>query len=152
MIESTYTATISQGTTAAASTHVNTYLTGCFPTGGASMELLVLSDTTGMPVQQGGLDVSAVFSSGCNNVPEIVYFDNVTSGSGGWIGFPHQSPDDDDIAGRYNFSLTYEGQTYFFQGFSHPASTTCMTIKLPSGVVTSASYEFSSQNCAGIGY
>lgn len=113
------------------------------------MELQVVSDTTGMQVKQGAPAVSAVFHSGCNNATETLYFDSVSEGSSGWFDFPHNSANDDEIAGSFNFTIGYGGQTYLFQGFSHPASTTCVTLAVPSGVVTLASYEFSNFDCAG---
>jgi len=115
--------------------------------------LQVTSGTTGSPVHLGGIAVSAVFNSGCDvdgvTTLETVYFDNVTAGPGGWFNFPHESANDDDIAGTFNLTVTYQGQTYLFQASSHPVSTTCVTLAVPSGVVTLASYFVSNSDCAG---
>lgn len=110
------------------------------------MELQVVSDTTGMPVQQGAPAVSAVYRFGCAGVEfqesETLYLESVSEGSSGWFDFPI-------TLGAYNFTVNYAGHTYLFPGGSYPDSTTCVTLAVPSGTVTLDRYQFSNYDCAG---
>ncbi len=149
--QSTYSANVSLSSSLTTSTEMNATMTNCTPPGGATMELQVVSDTTGMPVQQGAPAVSAAFETGCNaaefHTTETLYFDRVSEGSSGWFDIPNNSTD--NIAGGYNFTVGYAGNTYLFSGGTYPDSTTCVTLAVPSGVVTLASYQFSNYDCAG---
>ena len=113
----------------------------------ATMELLVVSDTTGMPVQQGTAAVSVAFRTGCNGIYPInatitLYFERVSEGSSGWFDFPKTS-------GAFNFTVGQAGRAYLFPAGSYPDSTTCVTLAVPSGMVTLTRYQFSNYDCAG---
>jgi hypothetical protein len=114
------------------------------------MQLQVVSDTTGMPVQQGTVAVSAVYQTGCDvpgdagilHLRDTLYLERISEGSSGWFDLP-------GLLGAFNFTVGYAGHTYLFRAGSWPASTTCVTLAVPSGVVTSTTYEFSNYDCAG---
>ena len=144
--QSTYAATVSSSATTPTGT--NTTMTICTTPGqrSAALELQVVSDATGMPVQQGAAAVSAVYRTGCAGngfqESETLYLERVSEGSSGWFDFPI-------TLGAYNFTVSYAGHTYLFPGGSYPDSTTCVTLAVPSGVVTLAQYQFSNYDCAG---
>ena len=77
------------------------------------MELQVVSDATGMPVQQGAPAVSAVFQTGCHGIEvdatDTLYFGGVSEGSSGWFDLPVSS-------GLSIFTVGYSGHTYSFRG------------------------------------
>jgi DNA-binding beta-propeller fold protein YncE len=142
--ESTYAANVSGTVTTLTGT--NTTASNCPPMGGAQMELQVVSDTTGKPVQQGAPAVSAVYQTGCHGIDvdatDTLYFEGVSEGSSGWFDLP-------SMLGAFNFTVGYSGQTYSFRGNTDPASTTCATLAVPSGTVTMTTYQFSNYDCAG---
>jgi hypothetical protein len=110
------------------------------------MELQVVSDTTGVPVQQGAPAVGAVYETGCNamgsHATDVLYFDRLSEGSSGWFDLP-------GLLGGFNFTVGYAGHTYSFPANSALVSTTCVTLFVPSGVVTLTSYQYSNYDCAG---
>jgi hypothetical protein len=110
------------------------------------MELQVVSDTTGMPVQQDAPTVGAVFRTGCNGIggdwTDTLHFDTVSEGSSGWFDLP-------SLVGGFNFTVGYAGHAFSFRAGTYPASTTCVTLAVPSGVVTETTYEFSDYHCDG---
>jgi len=114
--------------------------------GGSQMELQVVSDTTGIPVQQGAPAVSAVFRTGCNamdfQATDTLYFERVSERSSGWFDLP-------SLLGGFNLTVGYAGDTYLFQAASDPASTSCVTLAVPSGMVTLTTYQFSNYDCSG---
>jgi hypothetical protein len=147
--QSTYAANVTlsrSGTTT--ETNTTTSTVSCNLGNSAIMELQVVSDSTGAPVPQQGDTpvVSAEFQTGCNALShqahENLYFEKVSKGPSGWFNFPG-SP------GAYNFTVSYGGYTYSFPGGAYPASTTCVIIAVPSGLVTLSRYQFSNYDCAG---
>jgi len=144
--QSTYAANVSSSLTTPTGT--NTTMTICTTPGqrSAALELQVVSDATGMPVQQGAPAVSAVYRTGCAGngfqESETLYLERVSEGSSGWFDFPI-------TLGAYNFTVSYAGHTYLFPGGSYPDSTTCVTLAVPSGTVTLDRYQFSNYDCAG---
>ncbi len=144
--QSAYAADVSSSLTAPTGT--NTTMTICTTPGqrSAALELQVVSDATGLPVQQGAPAVSAVYRTGCagNGFQEsqTLYLERVSEGSSGWFDFPI-------TLGAYNFTVSYAGLTYLFPGGSYPDSTTCVTLAVPSGTVTQDRYQFSNYDCAG---
>jgi hypothetical protein len=149
--QSTFAATVSSPVTTP--TGMNTTMSNCggVPDRPAMMELQVVSDATGMPVQQGALTVSSVFQAGCNGFEgqahETLYFDRVSEGQSGWFDLPNNSTD--NMAGAYNATVGYAGHSYSFHAGAYPASTTCAVLAAPSGVVTVTTYFFSNYDCAG---
>ena len=144
--QNTYAANVTLSGSVTTPTGTNTTASNCPPVGGAQMELQVVSDTTGMPVQQDAPAVSAVFRTGCNGIggdwTDTLYFDRVSEGSSGWFDLP-------SLVGGLNFTVGYAGHAYSFRAGTYPASTTCVTLAVPSGVVTVATYEFSDYHCDG---
>ena len=149
--QSTYTANTTLSSSVTTVTGTNITMTNCNPLGGATMELQVVSDATGMSVKQGAPAVSTVFQSGCNGFEGqstgTLYFDRVSEGSYGWFDLINNSTH--NIAGAYNVTVSYAGSAYSFRAGSYPATTTCATLAVPSGVVTLTSYQFSNYDCAG---
>jgi len=141
-LKRTYTASIQTQTRTGTTTHNNTFFTDCHPTGGARLLLRIITDTTETPVQVEKIE--SVFNSGCNEELEVVYIDNFEQGTGGWF-YPGQI--DVNVAGIYNFYVQYAGKAYTFPTYSEPASLTCVTLRVPTGIVTSATYGFSSGDC-----
>ncbi len=118
----------------------DTYLTSCFPSSIGGFQFLIISDSTGAPV--GGETVNAVDTLGCDIVgqpPETqtVYLDNFTVGQGGWLTpvFPNQAL----AGGKLTFTVIYQGETYAFSATVPPLGTSCVTLRVPSGNVTTAS-------------
>lgn len=151
-MQSTLHATISSAVTT--QTWTNTTMSNCggVPHRPAMMELQVVSDTTGVPVQQDALNASSMFQAGCNGIGgqahETLYFDKVGQGPSGWFDLPNNSTDN-FLAGLYNATIVYAGHSYSFGAGSYPASTTCAVLSVPSGAVTVTTYFFSNYDCAG---
>ncbi len=149
--QSTFVATVSSSATMPTGTNATMSNCGGVPDRPAMMEMQVVSDTTGVPVQQGALTVSSVFQAGCNGfegqAQETLYFDGVSEGQSGWFDLPNNSTD--DMAGAYNATVGYAGHSYSFRAGAYPASTTCTVLAVPSGVVTVTTYFFSNYDCAG---
>jgi hypothetical protein len=115
----------------------DSFLTGCTILGQGGLELRVVSDFTGIPVH--GESVNAVDRLGCNSATQVVYFDNFSMGQGGWLGpvFPAQAMP----AGVLNFTVIYQGTIYNLSAAITPMGTTCVTLHVPSGKVTTATSE-----------
>ncbi len=119
--------------TSAATTASDTFFTlSCSITGIGGFSLLVVSDSTGVPVS--GETVNAVDRLGCGSMPQVVYLDNFTVGQGGWLTpvFPPQATP----GGGLDFTVTYEGRTYNFAANVPPIGFNCVTLHVPSGSVT----------------
>jgi hypothetical protein len=90
-----------------------------------------VSDSSGLPVS--GETVNEVYSGSCSNQTfsetEVVYVRTFTVGPGGWIY-------NGDYPGG-NFTVVYEGRAYAFSGAAPPIGTNCVTLRVPSGNVTS---------------
>src|SRR6266550_4049102 len=106
--QSTYAAKVTLSGSVTTPTGTNTTASNCPPVGGAQMELQVVSDTTGMPVQHDTPAVSAVFHSGCDvpgdagifHLTDLLYFDTVSEESSGWF-------DLTSLLGGFNFTVGY---------------------------------------------
>jgi hypothetical protein len=153
--ESTFAANVTLSNSVTTSPGVNTTASVCPVMGArwsAQMELQVVSDNTGLPVQQGQPSVSVVFQIPCDvpnqdngqvaHVTELLYFDSVSEGSSGWFDLP-------SLLGDFNFTVGYAGHTYSFRAFTLQETTTCVALSVPSGVVTVTKYEFSDYHCDG---
>jgi hypothetical protein len=148
--QSTTRANVTPSSSTTTLTGTNTTASNCPPPGGVLMQLQVVSDTTGMPVQQGTVAVSAVYQTGCDvpgdagilHLRDTLYLERISEGSSGWFDLP-------SLLGGFNFTVGYAGHTYLFRTGSWPASTTCVTLAVPSGVVTATTYELSNYDCAG---
>jgi hypothetical protein len=113
----------------------DTYFTSsCSITGIGGLELQVVSDSTGYAVA--GAAVSAVDMLGCGGENQIVYVDNFTASTGGWLTpvFPSQAVP----GGVLSFSVVYQGKTYTFTSEIVPVGTNCVTLHVPSGSVTTS--------------
>jgi hypothetical protein len=112
----------------------DTYLTSCSISGAGALQLRVVSELTGGPVS--GEMINAVDILGCNEETQVVYLDNFTVGPDGWLTpvFPDQAAP----AGKLSFTVTYEGETYNFSTVIPPMGTSCVTLQVPSGNVTSS--------------
>jgi heme/copper-type cytochrome/quinol oxidase subunit 2 len=118
----------------------DTYLTQCSVTGIGGFQLQVISDSTGAPVS--GESINAVDRLGCDIVgqpPEtqVVYLDNFSVGQGGWL--TPVFPDQADPGGQLSFTVAYQGQAYAFSATVPPIGTSCVTLHVPSGNVTTTS-------------
>ena len=118
-------------------TSSNTYLTQCSVTGVGGFQFRVISDSTGASVS--GETINATDRLGCHIVgqaPEtqVVYLDNFSVGQGGWLTpvFPYQATP----GGGLNFTVSYQGGTYNFSAGVPPIGTSCVTLHVPSGSVT----------------
>jgi len=109
------------------------FLTQCVVTGVGGFELRVVSDSTGAPVS--GEAISAVNTLGCNDETQVVYLHSFSAGQGGWLTpvFPSQATP----GGGLNFTVTYLGRAYRFSAEVLPMGTSCVTLHVPSGNVTS---------------
>jgi hypothetical protein len=116
----------------------NTYITQCSITGIGGFQLRVVSDSTGAPVS--GETINAVDRLGCDvgqtSQTQIVYLNDFSQGQGGWLTpvFPSQAP---MHGGQLNFTVSYQGGTYNFSSLVPPVGTTCVTLHVPSGSLTS---------------
>jgi hypothetical protein len=117
----------------------DTYLTACSVTGIGGFQFLIVSDSTGAPVT--GETINAVDRLGCDIVGQtaemqVVYLDSFSVGQGGWLTpvFPNQA----EPGGQLSFTVTYQGQTYSFSATVPPIGTSCVTLHVPSGNVTTA--------------
>lgn len=104
----------------------------CVITGVGGFALIVVSDSTGAPVQ--GESINAVDTLGCGNVDQVVYLNDFTVEPGGWLTpvFPSQATP----AGGLNFTVIYQGRTYNFSAAVSPIGSECVTLHVPSGKVT----------------
>jgi len=115
----------------------NTYITQCSVTGIGGFQLRVASDSTGAPVS--GETINAVDRLGCDvgqaSQTQVVYLNNFSQGQGGWLTpvFPSQAP---MHGGQLNFTVSYQGGTYNFSSLVPPVGTTCVTLHVPSGSLT----------------
>ena len=118
------------GTSASASDTF--FATSCSITGVGGFELLVVSDSSGAPV--GGEVINAVDNLGCDSDQQVVYLDDFTVGQGGWLTpvFPSQATP----GGQLNFTVSYQGKTYNFSEDVPPVGTSCVTLHVPSGSVS----------------
>jgi len=101
------------------------------------MQLLVVSDSTGVPIS--GESINAVNGLSCgDNEEQVVYINNFTVGQGGWLTpiLPSQAAP----YGWLNFTVTYQGATYHFPT-EYPIffGKECVTLRVPSGNVTTLS-------------
>jgi hypothetical protein len=108
------------------------FATNCSITGIGGFELLVASDSGGAPVT--GEVVNAVDHLGCNSDRQVVYLDEFAARQGGWLTpvFPSQATP----GGQLNFTVSYQGKTYNFSAEVPPIGTSCVTLHVPSGSVT----------------
>ncbi len=120
-------------------TESDTYLTSCSVTGVGGLQLQVVSDSTGEPVS--GEVINAVDRLGCDIVgqsgeTQVVYLDNFTIGQGGWLTpvFPNQATP----GGELTFTVGYQGETFNFSVTVPPIGTSCITLHVPSGNITTA--------------
>jgi hypothetical protein len=140
-------------TGSAAGTTTNVYAS-CTITGIGGIELRVLSDIVAFPVN--GEKVNAVGKLGCvggtadNGIghatittssatiltaAQVVHINNFSAGPGGWLTpiFPAGAVP----AGQLNFTVAYQGKTYNFSELVPPIGTSCVTLYVPSGSVSS---------------
>jgi len=112
----------------------NTYVTSCIITGVGGFEFKVVSDSTGAPIS--GETIKAIDRLGCGDQEQVVYLDNFSEsqGGGGWLvpDFPSQATP----AGGLSFTITYQGETYYFTAYVAPVGTNCATFHIPSGNTT----------------
>jgi hypothetical protein len=141
-VTKTVTATPTAGgsvTGASVNTSSDTYLTTCSVSGVGGLQLRILSDSSGLSVS--GEAVSAVERLGCDTAggtgeTQVVYLDNFSVGQGGWLTpvFPNQATP----GGQLSFTVMYQGETYSFSAAISPTGTSCVTLHVPSGNVTTA--------------
>lgn len=107
-------------------------------TAGGSLELRVVSDSSGLSVSVEY--VNEINSDSCSNQTfsetQVVYVRTFTVGPGGWL-YNNAYP-----GGL--FTVVYEGRIYTFSGAAPPLGTNCLTLHVPSGNVTSA---FTTNGC-----
>ncbi|MDA4119700.1 MAG: hypothetical protein OK436_03840, partial [Thaumarchaeota archaeon] len=111
----------------------NTYFSStCVISGVGGFSLRIVSDSTGSPVS--GETVNAIDRLGCGSTTQVVYLDNFSAGTGGWLTpvFPNQATP----AGQLNFTVAYQGKTYNFTTSIAPIGSACVTLDVPSGNVT----------------
>ncbi len=148
-IRDRYTATIQTETqTVTTTSHRNTFLTSCSITGTGDLYLRVVSDSTGTPVK--GANISTTLSVTCNfgqvSESQLIYSSDFTEGRGGWL---HPVlPPRSSSAGVFNFTVQYGDKTYIFPASISPMAVSCVTLQVPSGIVTSATYTYFSGDCA----
>jgi hypothetical protein len=111
----------------------NTFLTSCSVTGVGGLELRVASDSTNASVS--GETIKAVDNLGCNSQMQVVHLTDFPAAQGGWLVpvFPSQATP----GGVLGFTITYQGRTYDFSAKFPPIGTSCVTLHVPSGAVTS---------------
>jgi hypothetical protein len=134
--------TLTQTVTNTAYTSINsndTFLTQCTVTGIGGLEVRIVSDSNGVPVN--GETITASDKLGCDIVgqpPETqtVYLSSFTSGTGGWLTpvWPQQA----ESGGQLTFTVAYQGATYNFAEYVPPIGTLCATLHVPSGNVTTS--------------
>ena len=134
LASSSTTTSIEYVTGTSANTPSDTYLTSCTVTGIGGFQLLVVSDSTGALVT--GETINAVDRLGCDSETQVVYLDTFSVGQGGWLTpvFPNQA----EPGGELSFAVTYQGLTYSFSATVPPMGTSCVTLHVPSGNVTTA--------------
>ena len=118
-------------------TSSDTFLTQCTVSGAGGFALLIVSDSTGAPVS--GETVNAVDTLGCDITgqpaeAQVVYLDNFSVGQGGWL--TPVFPDQAQAGGELNFTVSYQGGTYHFSAEVLPVGSSCVTLHVPSGNVT----------------
>jgi len=107
----------------------------CVITGIGGFALRVASDVPGVTVT--GESINAVGHLGCGSIPQVVYLDNFTVEQGGWLTpvIPKQATP----GGELNFTVAYQGKTYNFSAGVAPTGSSCVTLQVPSGRVTTTS-------------
>lgn len=105
----------------------------CTDIGGGAIELLVVSNSTGAPVN--GEGINAVNNFACDGSEQVVYLNNFTVGQHGWLTpvFPSEAT----LFGSLNFTVEYQGHAYQFSTSYPPFGLSCVTLRVPSGNVTS---------------
>jgi len=127
----------------------DTFLSPCAVSGVGALELNVVHDSNGTPVQ--GETVGAVLRTAATCAgqaqTQVVYVTNFTQGRDGWISpvLPTHAVN----AGGYDFTVEYAGKTYNFAAQVQLVSLTCVTLRVPSGNVTSSVYRYGSSCSAG---
>ena len=114
----------------------NTYA-NCVISGVGGFEFRVISASTGAPIS--GATIKAVDTFGCSGESQVIYVGNFSEslGGGGWL-----VPDFPSLAvpaGQLSFTVAYQGATYSFSGSFPPIGTSCVTLSIPSGNVTTTS-------------
>ena len=129
------TTTMQPVTTTVYTNFENTFFSSsCSISGVGGFEFVLLSDSTGAPVNADS--ISAVDRLGCNNENQVVYLDNFSYLDGTWAVpvFPSQAT----VGGSLNITASYAGKTYNFAGYYPPVGTDCVTLYVPSGNLTSS--------------
>ena len=110
----------------------NTFLTSCIVTGVGGFSLRVVSDSTNASVS--GETINAVDRLGCDNEMQVVHLNDFSAGQGGWLTpvFPSQATP----GGGLSITVTYQGRTYDFSAGVPPVGSSCVTLHVPSGNVT----------------
>ena len=108
------------------------FTSACSVTGIGGFEMRVVSDSTGTSVS--GESINAVDSLGCNEEYQTVYIDTFYQGQGGWLtpAFPSQA----QPGGKLTFTIVYQGTAYNLSSDVPPIGTSCVTLHVPSGNVT----------------
>jgi hypothetical protein len=101
--------------------------------GAGRVELLIVSDSTGAPVN--GESINAVDDYPCGN-GQLLYINNFTVGMDGWLNPVLPSPA--SYVGSLNFTVTYQGATYQVPVYYPPMGILCATLHVPSGNVTTS--------------
>ena len=109
------------------------FTVSCSITGVGGLELRIVADSTGALVS--GETISAIDRLGCDGESQVVHLDNFSEGQGGWVTpvFPSQAIPE----GELSFTVTYQGGTRNFSASVPPIGTSCLTLHVPSGSVTS---------------
>jgi hypothetical protein len=125
----------------------DTFFTTCHVTGQGSLVLKVISDSTGTPVS--GETVMGVLRSQatCDEHTEtqVVHFTNFTRVGGGWLS--PRLPNGAQWFGTFSMTVGYDGKTYSISADIHPATLTCILLRVPSGSVNTT-FSYLSSDCA----
>ena len=108
----------------------------CTVTGAGGLEIRVLSDFTNKSLSQSAT-ISAVDTLICNGAKqtaEITNFSPLNHGGIGWLSpvFPSGTTQ----AGQLDFIVSYQNKTYDFTSLIPPVGTNCVTLRIPSGNVS----------------
>jgi hypothetical protein len=108
------------------------FASSCSITGIGGFEFRIVSDSNGASLN--GETIRATDRLGCNSETQIVYLDNFSVGAGGWLTpvFPSQATP----GGGLDFTVIYQGASYNFSSEVPPVGTACVTLRVPSGNVT----------------
>ncbi len=123
-------------------TESDTFITSCHITGQGGLEIRVISDTTLGPVD--GARIYGVLTGACGGETEVIHVHNFTSQQTGWL--TPVLPAGAQSYGTYSFNVQYGGKTYSFAAAIRPASDSCVTLRVPSGNVTTL-FEYLQSNC-----